>query len=132
MSAAGQRARPVRLSALDMINLAVETPAAPMTIGAVLILDGQALHDGGGQLALAAIRQAIERRLADAPPLRRVIRRAGPLAGRPVWVDDPAFRVDRHVLLAEVPPRGRRTGAPAAGRPPDERGVGPLDPEAIR
>jgi WS/DGAT/MGAT family acyltransferase len=102
----GGRTRRARLSALDMINLAVETRATPMTIGAVLILEGRALHGADGQPAFAAIRQAIERRLVVAPPLRRVIRPAGPLAGRPVWVDDPTFRIDRHVQWAEVPPPG--------------------------
>ena len=106
MSPIGQRARPVRLSALDMINLSVETPDTPITIGAVLILDGQALRGADGCLPLAAIRAAIEGRLADAPSLRRVVRPAGPLAGRPVWIDDPAFRIDRHVLRAEVPRPG--------------------------
>lgn len=103
---ATRRRRPVRLSALDMLNLAVETRDAPMSIGAVLILDGRTLRGADGRLALTAIRAAIDRRLAGAPPLRGIIRRAGPLAGRPVWVDDPSFRIDRHVLPAEVPPPG--------------------------
>ncbi|BCB91846.1 wax ester/triacylglycerol synthase domain-containing protein [Phytohabitans suffuscus] len=101
-----RRGRPDRLSALDMINLAVETPAAPTTIGALLILDGQALRGADGALAIAAIRRDIARGLATAPPLRRVLRPAGPLAGRPVWVDDPAFDVERHVSVAEVPHPG--------------------------
>jgi WS/DGAT/MGAT family acyltransferase len=106
VSPTARRTRPLRLSALDMINLAVETPDAPTSIGAVLILDGRTLRDAEGRLAFAAIRAAIHRRLVDTPSLRRIIRRAGPLAGRPVWVDDPAFRIDRHVLLAEAPPPG--------------------------
>jgi WS/DGAT/MGAT family acyltransferase len=99
----GRHTRPQRLNALDMINLAVETPAAPMTIGAVLVLDRPAAHGGAGGPSVATIRQAVERALVAAPPLRRVIRSAGPLAGRPVWVDDCAFDVDRHVLTARVP-----------------------------
>jgi WS/DGAT/MGAT family acyltransferase len=89
-----------------MINLAVETPDAPMSIGAVLMLDGRTLCDADGHLAITAIRATIDRRLAGTPSLRQTIRRAGPLAGRPVWVDDRAFRIDRHVLLAEAPPPG--------------------------
>ncbi|MDQ7910404.1 wax ester/triacylglycerol synthase family O-acyltransferase [Phytohabitans sp. ZYX-F-186] len=97
---------PTRLSAVDMINLAVETPSTPMAIGAVLLLDGDALPDAGGPRTLSAIRRAVESRLVAAPPLRQVIRPAGPLAGRPVWVDDPAFDLDRHVLRALAPPPG--------------------------
>ena len=35
---AGRYVRPIRLSAVDMINLAVETRTTPMAIGAVLII----------------------------------------------------------------------------------------------
>jgi diacylglycerol O-acyltransferase len=48
----------------------------------------------------------IDRRLGGVPELRRVIFRPAPLAGPPLWIDDPAFRIDRHVTRAELPPPG--------------------------
>ena len=41
------RPRMDRLSTADLINLAVETPQAPMHIGAVAVLDGRVLRDAG-------------------------------------------------------------------------------------
>jgi diacylglycerol O-acyltransferase len=35
-----------------------------------------------------------------------VVYRPGPLAGRPLWIDDPAFTIDHHVDVAVVPPPG--------------------------
>jgi WS/DGAT/MGAT family acyltransferase len=102
--ASGVRARPLRLSAVDMINLVVESRETPMAVGAVLVVDGRAWGDADARLP--AIRAAIDRRLVDLAPLRRIVHRSGPLAGRPVWVDDPDLRVDRHVLPAAVPPPG--------------------------
>jgi diacylglycerol O-acyltransferase len=87
-----------RLSADDLINLAVEAADTPMHVGVVLVLDGTP--------APAAIRSAIEAGLDRAPLLRKVISRPGLLAGRPIWVDDPAFRVDRHVEYTTLPPPG--------------------------
>jgi WS/DGAT/MGAT family acyltransferase len=104
VAATAGETRPARLSAIDMINLAVEARATPMAIGSVLVVDGGALGDVDGRLT--AVRAAIDRRLADVAPLRRIVHRPGPLAGRPVWVDDPDFRIDRHVLAAVVPPPG--------------------------
>ncbi|MEU4215740.1 wax ester/triacylglycerol synthase domain-containing protein [Actinoplanes sp. NPDC026623] len=93
-----------RLTAVDLINLHVETPAAPTRVGALAILDGSTLVDPSGGLRLAAIRETIGRRLDGVPRLRQVIRRAGPFAGRPVWADDPAFRLDRHVRQVALAP----------------------------
>ena len=40
------------------------------------------------------------------PELRRVVYRPAPLAGRPLWVEDPAFRIERHVDAAEAAAAG--------------------------
>ena len=103
--------RPVqRLTAVDLINLYVETPSAPTRVGALAILDGHTLVDPSGQLRLATIREAIGRRLDGVPRLRQIIHRAGPLAGRPVWADDPSFRLDRHVQQVALTPGEDLTG----------------------
>jgi WS/DGAT/MGAT family acyltransferase len=97
-----------RLSATDLINLAVETPHAPMQVGAVAILDGRPLRDADGRLRLADLRSIIDRRLDRLPQLRRVTHRPGLFAGRPLWVDDATFRIDRHVSHVLLPAPGDR------------------------
>jgi diacylglycerol O-acyltransferase len=87
-----------RLSADDLINLAVEAAETPMHVGVVLVL--------ADAPSPADIRSAIEAGLDRVPLLRKVIHRPGILAGRPIWVDDPAFRIDRHVEYTRVPPPG--------------------------
>jgi len=62
------------------------------------------LCDAEGRLRLSDICLEIDRRLDDVPELRRVIFRPAPLAGPPLWIDDPAFRIDRQVTRAELPP----------------------------
>jgi len=95
-----------RLSASDLTNLAVEGPDTPMHVAALALLDGRSLLDPDGRLPLASIRARIASRLARAPRLRQVVYRPGALAGRPLWVDDPAFAIDRHVNEARVPAPG--------------------------
>lgn len=92
-----------RLTPADLINLYVETPSAPVRVGAVAMLDAGPLLDPAGRLRLADIRAAISARLAPAPRLRQVIRRAGPLGTRPVWVEDPSFRIETHVHEVALP-----------------------------
>lgn len=95
-----------RLSAADLTNLAVETADTPMHVGALMILDGRRLCDDRGRFQLAEIRSEIGRSLERVPALRQIIHWFGPLAGRPCWVDDPSFRIDRHVIHVGLPPPG--------------------------
>jgi diacylglycerol O-acyltransferase len=96
----------LRLSVEDRLNLVMEAPDTPVHMGAVAVLDGRPLRDAAGCLALAEIRGEIDRRLASVPQLHRVLLRPGILAGGPLWIDDPAFRIDRHVDQVEVPHPG--------------------------
>jgi WS/DGAT/MGAT family acyltransferase len=95
-----------RLSAADLTNLAVETAASPMHVGALAILDGRGLCDGAGNIQLAQIRSELDRSLTLLPVLRQIVHRPGAFAGRPFWVDDPSFRIDRHVAHVQLPPPG--------------------------
>ncbi|WP_327002202.1 wax ester/triacylglycerol synthase family O-acyltransferase [Dactylosporangium sp. NBC_01737] len=95
-----------RLSAFDLTNLTVEAPDTPMHVGMVAVLDGRSLLDAGGRLDLAGIKARIAAGLDAAPKLRKKVYRPGPLAGRPLWVDDPVFAVERHVAQAAVDPPG--------------------------
>ena len=69
-------------SAADLFNLAAETPATPMHVGAIVMLDGP--------VRSATVHTALAAGLAAAPRLRQIVRHRR-------WVDDPDFRLDRHV-----------------------------------
>lgn len=55
---------------------------------------------------LADIRHALEERVRMLPRLRQRLWRPPLGCGRPVWVDDPAFEVGRHVAAVTCPPPG--------------------------
>jgi WS/DGAT/MGAT family acyltransferase len=96
--------RPIRrLSRYDLHCLAVETAARPINVGILAIVDGRSLCDAEGHPRLADVRLDLAARLATMPELRRVIHRPGRLAGRPLWVDDPAFRIEAHVGEVRIP-----------------------------
>jgi WS/DGAT/MGAT family acyltransferase len=62
-----------------------------MNIAALLVVED------GADMDLATIRALLEGRLSRAPRLRQVLRPTPLGGGRPVWVDDTAFDVARHV-----------------------------------
>jgi WS/DGAT/MGAT family acyltransferase len=95
-----------RLRGVDQMYLAVETRSTPMHFGALVVLDGRALLDADGRLCLQAIRERLAERVAGVPELRRVVHRPGPLAGGPLWIEDPDFRIERHVGEAVLPETG--------------------------
>lgn len=95
-------ARVPRLTAYDQHCLRVETPARPLHLGILALLEDGALVDQLGRLRLADLRREIDRRTTGIPELRRVVFRAGRLAGGPLWVDDPTFRIDDHVAEVAV------------------------------
>jgi diacylglycerol O-acyltransferase / wax synthase len=103
------RGRLDRLSFLDLMFLRVESVAWPCHFGGLAVLDGPALLDGSGRLRLDEIAGELDRRLAQAPQLRRRVLSPGPLLGRPVWVDDDRFDIRRHVHQAAVDPPGGDT-----------------------
>jgi diacylglycerol O-acyltransferase len=103
------RARLERLSLVDLTNLAVEAPDTPMHQGALGVLDGEQILDHQGRLRIGMIRAHLEARLDRVPALRRKLWRTGLFEGRPLWVDDPGFRIEDHVLVARLPsPGGER------------------------
>jgi WS/DGAT/MGAT family acyltransferase len=73
-----------------------------MHVAAIAIVDGSALRDASGRILEEAIREHVERRTHLAPRLRRMLHRAPFAAGPPVWVDDPAFDIGRHVRIHDL------------------------------
>ena len=95
-----------RLTPLDVSNLRIERHGLPMNVAALAILEGGALLDGSGELALEAIRARIGHRLHLAPRLRQRLYQPGFGFGAPVWVDDASFDISRHVRTRPVPAGG--------------------------
>ena len=98
--------RYARLSLLDRSALRIERPDTPAHIAGLCILTAEPLLDATGALDLALIKRRLERRLVRAPALRRIIQPTPPLGGPPLWVDDPQFSLDRHILSARLAPPG--------------------------
>jgi diacylglycerol O-acyltransferase len=99
-----------RLSTLDTSFLRVETPSAHMHVGWMAILE---LPPGVGELDPDRLSERIAARLHLAQRFRQVVAPA-PL-GEPMWVDDPEFRLDRHLVVDTSPVRGRRDLEAVAG-----------------
>ena len=95
-----------RLSAMDLTNLALEAPDAQMHQLAFGVLDGAGLVDARGHVRIDRVRRHVEARLDRVPELRRKLYQPGWLGGRALWVDDPDFRVEDHVLAARLPEPG--------------------------
>jgi diacylglycerol O-acyltransferase / wax synthase len=92
-----------RISPMDLTVLATDRGSVPMNIGAVLEFDQR---DGP---SLAEVRALLTKRLPAIPNLRQKLYRAPLGGGRPVWIDDTGFDLDRHLTTREwPPPRGSR------------------------
>src|SRR5262252_8006127 len=86
-----------RLSLADRSNFRIERPETPAHIAALCVVASAPLLTASGELDLEMIKRRLTRRLARAPMLRKIIRPTPPFCGPPLWVDDPAFSIDRHV-----------------------------------
>jgi diacylglycerol O-acyltransferase len=81
-----------RVSSDDLMSLVGDSRAAPLQVGAVLVLGGAALDP-------MAVRCALEQRLSAVPRLRRRLTPVPPGCGRPLWVDHAAFDIDDHFCV---------------------------------
>lgn len=85
-----------RVSADDLMALVAERGSAPMQVGVLLLLDATDLDPE------EAIRQ-LGRRVAGVPRLRQRLWPVPVGCGRPIWLDDPGFDLDRHVSVLNLP-----------------------------
>ncbi|MCL2418135.1 MAG: wax ester/triacylglycerol synthase family O-acyltransferase [Conexibacteraceae bacterium] len=90
---------PDRLSGLDTSFLHLEHGAAHMHVGACAIFDGPAP-------AYDDLVAAVEARLHLVPRYRQRLAFVPLEQGRPVWVDDPQFRLPFHVRHTSLPKPG--------------------------
>ncbi len=88
-----------RLSPLDASFLHIEDNVSHMHIGSVGIFDGPVP-------AYDDVVATIAGKLALVPRYRQVVRRVPADLGRPVWVDDPHFRIEYHVRNTALPSPG--------------------------
>ena len=89
-----------RIGPMDLTVLATDRGSVPMNIGAVLKF-GTAVGP-----SLAAVRAVLAERVPTIPRLRQRLRRVPFGCGRPVWVDDPDFVLDRHLIERDWPAPG--------------------------
>jgi WS/DGAT/MGAT family acyltransferase len=87
-----------RANAADLMQQASGRGSAPMQVGGVLVLRGCPEPE--------RVRAALAERIRAVPRLRRRLISAPFGAGRPVWVDDPAFDIDAHVRVVRCPAPG--------------------------
>ena len=116
------------LTGMDAAFLSLETPTTPMHVGVVLVLDPP---EGRRSLfspstRYAQIRRVIEQRLHLVPPLRQRAIRVPFGLHHPVWVDDPDFELDDHLMRASVPSPGAKAELDAFVAAVMSR---PLDPD---
>ena len=78
-----------RASSNDLMELVAESGSAPMQVAAILVL--------ARPLGLASVRAAMSERIQAVPRLRQRLIRTPIGCGRPVWIDDPRFRIEDHV-----------------------------------
>ena len=80
--------------------LALQHTTVPEQFGVVLVIEP------GGRFDPEAAARLLATRVRAVPRLRQRILRVPPGCGRPVWVDDADFAVDRHVDVVACPPPG--------------------------
>jgi diacylglycerol O-acyltransferase len=94
-----------RLSGSDALFLSMESSTAYQHVGGLVLLDPQA----GMGFSTERIRQTTADRLHLVPKFRWKLKEVPLHLDRPVWVEDTAFDLDRHIKRIAVPsPGGRR------------------------
>lgn len=91
-----------RLSALDATFLDIETPAAPMHVGAALLFDAGPLLLPHGGLDFDRLTAFAESALDRVPRYRQRVEWS-PILKHPVWVDDQRFNIRFHLRHTRLP-----------------------------
>jgi diacylglycerol O-acyltransferase / wax synthase len=90
-----------RLSPLDVSFLHIENDVNLMHIGSVGVFEGP-------PPPFDEVRSMLERKVPLVPRYRQRVREVPLSLGRPVWVDDPHFRIDYHLRHTALPAPGDR------------------------
>ncbi|MED5811569.1 wax ester/triacylglycerol synthase family O-acyltransferase [Mycolicibacterium sp. 050232] len=101
-----------RLSGMDAMFLSMEGTEWPQHTLGLMILD----PSGAPGFDYEHLRDHLDRRLPYLPQFRRRIQQVPLQLDRPVWVDDPTFKLDYHIHRAALPaPGGTRELADLVG-----------------
>jgi WS/DGAT/MGAT family acyltransferase len=92
-----------RMTGLDAGFLYMETPTLHMHTLKVAVVDPSGV-DGG--YSFTRFREELAKRLHLLPPFRRRIVTVPLGLHHPMWIEDPAFDLDRHIRRAKVPAPG--------------------------
>ncbi|MEA2683013.1 MAG: diacylglycerol O-acyltransferase / wax synthase [Chloroflexota bacterium] len=95
-----------RLGAVDSVFLNIEEPHLPMHVGGLLVFESA--PESAGRPGVAGIFTTIESRLPLLPRCRQKLVDVPFGVGRPVWVDDPDFDIDNHLVRVRLPRPGTR------------------------
>src|SRR3981189_2815185 len=110
-----------RLSGLDASFLYIESPTQPLHVCSILELDTSTVPGG---YTFERLRGALALRMPAIPGFRAKLADSQLNLDYPVWVEDDAFDLDRHLLRICLPsPGGRRGLAEGWGH----IGTAPLD-----
>ena len=102
-----------RLSGLDASFLYIESPTQPLHVCSILELDTSTVPGG---YTFDRLRDELALRIAAIPEFRAKLADSQLNLDYPVWVDDDAFDLDRHLLRIGLPsPGGRRELAEICG-----------------
>ncbi len=99
---------PTRLSAQDASFIYGEDQRIPLHVGCLGFMEAGPLRDDSGTVDITRIREAISQLLHLFQLFRKKIAHVPFDQGRPVWVDDPNFAIEKHVHLTAVPRPGSR------------------------
>jgi len=113
-----------RLSGLDASFLYLETPSQPLHVCSILELDTSTAPGG---YSFERFREDLGARIASIPEFRQKLADSRLNLDHPVWVEDDAFDIDRHLHRMAVPaPGGSDELADVCGRIASD----PLDRDA--
>jgi diacylglycerol O-acyltransferase / wax synthase len=102
-----------RLSGMDATFLYLETPEMHMHVIGVLLLDTSTMAGG---YSFDKIRKMVDDRIHLMPAFRRRLVSVPFGLGHPVWIDDPTFDVENHLMRIGAPtPQDQRALAEVVG-----------------
>ncbi|MEX2476076.1 wax ester/triacylglycerol synthase family O-acyltransferase [Marinobacter sp.] len=93
-----------QLSELDASFLYLESETAPMHIGGIYLFDARG---SGNPLAFSTFVAYLRSRLHVVPVFRQRLKEIPFRLGRPYWVDDPDFSIERHLAYVNLGEHGK-------------------------
>jgi WS/DGAT/MGAT family acyltransferase len=95
-----------QLSELDASFLYLESESAPMHIGGIYLFDAR---DRKEPLAFSTFVAYLRSRLHVVPLFRQRLKEIPLRLGRPYWIDDPNFSIERHLAYVNLGTNGQLT-----------------------